>query len=319
MKKLLFFFAISTLVFGFLGTGCEPEDDTPVVDLAPSADFIDTDPTGVLIGNYPTTDFAVEDTDALVYVAIQAVAGTADIQSITVSEDGSPVDASTRLTFRDLVANSVITANNPLLITGDNVEGFTIEIGIDPHDDIATKTYGFDITDSNGKTATLTISITTIDPGTPVEMTLEGVLFNQGGPAGFGGLDLDDGSSTGTGAMDTGAEIRDWGIDTDLPVAENWLRQIGPINGTTLRILNPDKLPEGFTFAGVETKEEISDLFDVAGEDLPNDSGEKSDAVEVGQFFAVNKGDTTYYLLEIKEVNITAGDNTDNYVIDIKY
>ena len=314
MRKFLFLFVFASAAAIFLNTGCT-EDENPLID--PTIEFTSDDPTGVN-GPYPTTDFSTGDVNAFVYVALNAIAGTNDLESLTVTEDGTNVPAD-RLDFRDLDSNTDVLSQNPILLIGYESR-FLFEIGINPQDDYSTRTYTFEVTDTEGNTASASIDITTFDPGTPITKTLTGVLLNQAGPAGTGALDLDDGIGTGT---TTGnyliSEIRDWGIDLGLPVDENWLRQIGPLNGTTVRVAGG--LPGDFKFSDIATKEEIKDYYD-AGSALPNGSGAnaKSAPVEVGDFFVVKSADgNTYYFLEVAEVNVTAADNGDNYKFNIKF
>ena len=315
MKKFLFLFVFAATAAILLSTGCT-EDPISLID--PTISFTSDDPTGTN-GPYPTTDFTTESIDDIVYVAVNALAGTEDLESFTVLEDGVIVDAS-RLTLRDLDTGTELFANNPILTIGYESR-LLWEVGIDPQDEYdVAKTYTFQVEDAGGNIATTFLNITVIDPGTPVENTLEGVLLNQAGPAGQGALDLDDGTSTGTttGNFEI-AEIRDWGIDLGLPVDQNWKRQIGPMNDAVVRYAGG--LPGDFKFTDIATKEEIQGYFD-AGTDLPNDTGAdaKSDPVSVGDFFVVSNADgSRYYFLEVLEVNVTAADNSDNYKFNIKY
>lgn len=297
----------------FLNTGCDPE--TPIT-IDPTISLVQVDPTSVR-PDYPTDDFSTSDLNGFSYIAIRATAGTEDLESLTVLEDGVQVDAD-RLYFRDLNTGSDVTVQNPILLLGYENEALW-EIGIDPQDDYSTKTYTVQIEDAGGNTASVSIDITTFDPGTPIENTLTGkLLLNQAGPAGTGALDLDTGDGTGTtGAGSSAADIRDWGIDLGLPNDQNWLRQIGPINGTEVRV--PGGLPGDFKFTDIATKEEIEGYF-AAGSALPNDSGSKSDPVQVGDFFVVKSSDgTRFYFLECTEVNVTPADNADYYEFSIKY
>lgn len=297
----------------FLNTGCDPE--TPIT-IDPTISLVQVDPTSVR-PDYPTDDFSTSDLNGFSYIAIRGTAGTEDLESLTVLEDGVKVDGG-RLYFRDLNTNSDVTVQNPILLIGYPNEVLW-EIGIDPQDDFSTKTYTVEIEDAGGNKASVSIDITTFDPGTPIENTLTGkLLLNQAGPAGTGGLDLDLGEGTGTmGAGSEKAEIRDWGINLGLPNDQNWLRQIGPINNTVVRV--PGGLPGDFKFSDIATKEEIKGYYD-AGTALPNDSGTKSEPVEVGDFFVVKSADgSRYYFLECTEVNVTPNNNEDYYEFSIKY
>ena len=312
MRKFLFMFVIAATAVVFLNTGCG-EDDPFVVN--PTIEFLDTDPTGVAV-SYPTTNFSVDALEAFTFVAINALAGSEDLETLTVLEDGVNV-SSDRLSYRDLQTNTDVTVQNPILLIG-YADRAQWEIGIKTTDTYTTKTYSIVVEDTKGNQASVSIDITTFDSGTPLTKTLQGVLLNQAGPAGTGALDLDDGNSVGTtGAGSETAEIRDWGIDLGLPVATNWRRQIGPINNTTMRYAGG--LPGDFKFADIATKEEIVDYY-AAGTALPNDGGTKSDEVNVGDYFVVRNADgSRYYFLEVIEVNVTPADNGDNYKFNIKY
>lgn len=313
MRRFIFLFALAVSLTIFLNTGCEIDDP---ITVDPTISFVETDPTTVR-GDYPTDDFSTDDLAGFSYIAIRAQAGTEDLESLSVLEDGVKVDAD-RLYFRDLNTNTDVTVQNPILLIGYESQALW-EIGIDPQDDFSTKTYTIQIEDVAGNTASVTIDITTFDPGTPITTTLTGkLLLNQGGPAGTGALDLDLGNGTGT---TTGnfmeAEIRDWGINIALPDDQNWLRQIGPINGTVVRV--PGGLPGDFDFADISTREEIQSYYD-AGTALPNDGGNKSSVVQVGDYFVVKKADgSRYYFLEVTEISVTPNNNDDYYEFSIKY
>lgn len=313
MRKFLLLFVLAASVAIFLNTGCT-EDPTPQID--PTISFTSDDPTGQN-GPYQTTDFSISDLNSFVYLAVNALAGTDDLESLTVLEDGVKVQTD-RLYFRDLDANSAITVQNPILTIGYESR-LLWEIGIKPQTDYSTKTYTVQVTDVGGNVASASIDITTFDAGTPIEKTLTGkLLLNQAGPSGQGALDLDDGIGTGTTTGNFAiAEIRDWGIDLGLPTATNWKRQIGPINNTTVRV--PGGLPGDFKFTDISTKEEIQGYYD-AGTALPNSSGTVSDPVQVGDYFVVKSADgSRYYFLEVTAVTVTAADNADSYEFNIKY
>jgi hypothetical protein len=164
-----------------------------------------------------------------------------------------------------------------------------------------------EITDAESNTAEVSISYTTANYNID---TLMGVLFNQGGPANRGGLDLDDGESTGTQLpQDTSAEIRDQGIDLGEPPSDNWIQKIAPFDDATLAYVGNTE----FDFSAVITEAQIIDAYNNAT------IIQESDIVEVGDVFAVNDNNK-YYLVLITEVNVTSGpdDNDDNYVVDIK-
>lgn len=318
MKKFQFLlFALTAVAITFIATGCGEDEEIIVVNDPPSLAFIADDANG-LNAPYNTTDFEVQKDSAFVYVGLEGAQGTGALQSLTVTEDGVNVDAS-RLAFYDLRASADVLANNPLLITGDNTTGFTWEVGIALDGAISTRTLGFELVDENGEVSSVTINVSTYLAD--VSNTLEGVLLNQAGPAGQGGLDLDDGSSTGTVGSDPSsadAEIKDEGINA-LDPSVNWKQQISAINDSEIRIPGAD-FPEDFKFADVTKVDEIITFYD-GGDQLPNTNGSGdavSDPVVVGDIFLVKRGDR-YYLLEVTEVNPTTNDNSDNIVFDVKY
>lgn len=319
MKKFQYLlFAFAAVTMSLVATSCGEDDTVIVVNDPPAMILLSTDPTGVN-GDYQTTSFETDKVGEFVYFGLEAAKGTGTLQSLLVNENGAKLGTD-RLSFRDLSDGSDIPANNSLLITGTNVDGFAIEVGVKLQEDLSTSTYTFELTDENGETAILTIDVTTFDPTTPLDKTLMGTLLNQAGPAGQGALDLDDGIGTGatTGDFEI-AEIRDMGIDNG-PVATNWRQQIGIINGTEMRVPGTTAL-ENFDFDLVDNKEAIIALYD-ASDNLPNevDGIPATNALLEGDILVVRRpSDDRYYLLRIASINATADDNGDNYVIDIKY
>jgi len=150
--------------------------------------------------------------------------------------------------------------------------------------------------------------------------TKRGILFNRAGPAGTGGLDLDEGE--GTGSSDVEAEIKDNGIDTSVPNAQNWLQTISGVNGVELKYLVPGQngLPGDFTFETTTLDVQISNTWGFGTDfSITNSDGEaSSNPVNEGDMFIANKNGQ-YYLFVIREVNATGNDNNDNYVMDISY
>lgn len=263
-------------------------------------------------------------------VELQAIPGDNPLQSFTFLVDGVEPDAGTITNYYDelIVNGSSEAANNPLVLFEGLKDGATIAIEITPFEqmDGEVRTYSFQIADEVGEVAIVSLDITIVDPSTPLEMTLNGVLFNQGGPTGTGGLDLDTGDSTGSTA--DAAEIQDEGIDIDIADANNWRQQISAANDAEMLAADLDALPENFSFENVTSKEEVQAVFDTGAALTGSDadcnctdsvSGEAvSEPVNAGDVFAVKRGDQ-YYLVRIDEVNNVAIDNSDNYVVSIKY
>lgn len=305
-----------------IATGCEDDDPIITNPLGPELSFN----SGVGLTSMdaelaPGETFAVE---------LQALPGDNPLQSFTFLVDGVEPDAGTIGNYySELVINGATeVANNPLSLTGDLKDGSTIAIEITPFEqmDGDVSTYSFEVADEVGETAIVSLDITVIDPATPLDMTLTGVLFNQGGPQGTGGLDLDTGD--GTGSSDADAEIQDEGIDLDELAADNWRQQISAANDAEMRAADLDALPENFSFDNVASKEEVQSVFDtgaaLTGSDAAcnctdDTSGEDvTEPLSGGEVFAVRRGDM-YYLIRIDDVNVTTGDNDDSYELSIKY
>ena len=305
-----------------IATGCE-EDDPIITDpLGPELSFS----SGVGLTSMDA-ELASGETFA---VELQAFPGDNPLQSFTFLVDGVEPDAGTITNYyNELVINGTSqVANNPLLLNGDLKDGSTIAIEITPFDqmDKDLSTYSFEVADEVGETALVSLDITVIDPATPLEMTLEGILLNQAGPQGTGGLDLDNGDSTGSTA--DAAEIQDEGIDLDISEANNWRRQISAANDAAMRAADLNALPENFSFDDVTSKEEVQAVFDtgaaLSGSDADcnctdNTSGEDvTETLSGGEVFAVKRGDT-YYLIRIDKVNNVTDDNSDSYEVSVKY
>jgi len=242
--------------------------------------------------------------------------GSADLKTLTVFEDGSTIPL-----------DRISLSANPALFVGGNKGGQTLEIEVTPDSKEGIYTYAFEAEDEDGKVATTAVVVTTVIPFTAIEKTITGALLNQGGAAGTGGLDLDEG--TGTGSNDEAAEIQDEGIDLDKTAATNWRQQISGANDAEVLFIDDlGKVVEGLTFDDVIYKEQIADAFAIGAELDGDDSncncsdatnGEKvSNPVQEGDIFAIKRGDVTYLILCTK-VNIVNPGNTDSYEFSIKY
>lgn len=322
MKNLLLKLSGLLLALTFMiSTGCETEDDTPIL-LGPDIFFV-ADP-GFLSAD---AELALGETFK---VKVRADRGDSDLKTLTFTFDGVDPKGAELDNYIKAISSggSSITVNNPLLILGTATAGATWEIEIVPFGQLLNETvsYTFVVEDQAGKKASATLDITIT--GTPLQKSISGVLFNQAGPAGTGGLDLDDG--VGTGSADPSAEIRDLGIDCTINPAnaENWRRQVGSVNGTNMVKVVPSAQAEGFTFDKVETREVILAAYET-GTTLADGVSTSSTCAEtpvtdvsapvvVGDLFAIKKADI-YYIIRIDEVNAVSGSNGDNYKISIKY
>ncbi len=183
-------------------------------------------------------------------------------------------------------------------------------------------TFRVDVTDALGVTGSQFIIINYVVPSVT---EINGVLLNQAGPAGTGGLDLDNGTSVGSN--NAAAEIQDEGIDTNLPAATNWRRQISAANDAELRVVELSQLPDNFSFANVTSLDQVIQAFNTGstpdGDDTITSGTDTvtgeivSRPVIAGDLFAIKRGDN-YYLIRIDAVNVLENSNGDNYEISIK-
>ncbi len=314
MKKFLWIFAGGLLFSNlFLSTGC---GDDPVT--------VDDTPPLVSFASGSGDDQTVVGTDVWVEVTVDAAKGTNDLKAITVYDDGVKVGLD-RLQFDGAAA-----AANPALITGSDVTGFSRVVKINVQDTYSENTYTIEVEDTKALKDEVTFKVTTLEP---IENTETGVLWNQAGAAGFGGIDLDDGTTTGTKQSNTGdpdidesylrAELRDMGIDSLAGSGDNWRLLWGGMNGVEVRFLGNN--PTDFNFAAIDSKQAITDRFDEAtaidGTLTGWGSFKVSGTIAIGDVFVIKKGDDRTYLVQVDDITETTvlGDNDDNYEVSIKY
>ena len=269
------------------------------------------DPPVISLGG---TEMYMADPSTIVSIPVTVTGVTKPLLVIGVFDsNGDPIDAN-RLWWNDISNGNWPV--NPGAVEGSDQFGFSATLFIRAQSS-GTEEYTIGISDADdlySKTFTINVNITT-----PVT-TLMGVLFNRSGPAGTGGLDLDNGMSTGSNSAE--AELIDEGIDISLPDATNWIRKIKGAADTEVKELKPNEggLLESFTFASVDSKEQVAALWDngLVFTDM-NGAGElRSDVVEVGDMFVVSKAGN-FYIVRVTEVNENPNDNSDNYVMDIKF
>lgn len=271
-------------------------------------------PVLTTIGN--TTPVFPEGTQN-VSMKIKAEKGGSDLVKLEIRQNNVFVDI-TDFNWNGL---SMMTSGNPFDLTDAEKDGFEEgEFLVDLPNSVGTFVYTMIIEDAAAQRDTATFVVTTETSGTPIDIR-EDVLLNAAGPAGTGGLDLDTGASTGTGTT-TGAdaEIIDNGIDGG-NADVNWIQTISAVNGATMKyvVAGSGGVPEAFTFGGVVVKEDLEGLYTLnTGGVIDNTNS--SSIVQPGDTFIVQKG-TQYWLITAKEVNVKTaeGDNSDNYVFDVKF
>ena len=283
MNKILSLFAILSLLFL---AACGDDEPMDIVN-----------PDLALFDDLNVDSSVVEAGDTLV-VNIQATAGTNEINSLSFLENGERFpDFSERLYLNDSAAVS-----NILPVDGDDRQGFSSEITILAAAEAGSYEVEIMVADDDNNSATVSFIYFVSDVN-----TLEGVLLNQAGPVGTGGLDLDNGQGTGSASPD--AEIRDQGIDLGAEAdSVNWIQRIAPITDNNVELA---ALSAEFDFDGVYTQAQVAESFDEAA------TVAESDVIQVGDVFAVRRAGN-HYLLLVTDVNITPDNNNDSYTFTIK-
>ncbi|MCF8244034.1 MAG: hypothetical protein K9J37_03070 [Saprospiraceae bacterium] len=312
MKKILWIFSSALLLSAAIfTTGCG--DDTTVDDLSPI----------VSISAGPTPSTVVEGAGTIVYVTVSATKGTKALQSLSFFE------GATNIPLDDITVDGITPASDVHAILSPT-DAMTFEIGIKVNAAAGTATYTISVKDEGGLSDEAPFEVIVTAPETPLSMTLVGAtinLWNQAGPVGFGGIDLDNGNSTGS--SDALAELRDMGIDSLAGSGDNWRRRIGGVGGTSVRFAGNGSVE----FGNVASKEAIVSIYDNASDLLPAStytSGnidvwgnfKVSDTVNEGDAFVVYKSsNNTYYLVVVNTITetTTLADNTDKYNVSIKY
>lgn len=317
MQKFFLKFAFSAIALSVvLFSACDPdpvEDETPTNPLPPIIRFIDE-------AGFLSADAEISAGETF-KVKVSADIGDRPLNALTINIDGDKL-----ATDQFEINAGAITSNNPLLVTGDDKNGVTYEISITASADFdKVATYEFVIEDEEPLTDAVSLTVTTT--GEPIDQTITGVLFNQAGPAGTGGLNLDTGD--GTGSADADAEIRDLGIDCtiDPATAENWRAQMGTINGAEMIKVDASQV-ENFDFDLIDTKDAITAAYasGIALEDGVSTNSscvetavtDVTDVVAAGDLFIVS-ANSTFYLIRIDAVNAVSGANGDNYELSIKF
>lgn len=267
----------------------------------------------------PSTDHVVEvNVNSLFSTKFKVAKGTAQLQSIEVLIDDKRATDSSRFFYHELT--KPFNAN-PFAIPTADKDNLDKDIIIRSPMTPDVYKYTIKFIDAAGLSSSKNITATV---GKKVTM-LTGILLNQSGPDGQGGLDLDTGKSTGTVSSDptsATAEIRDEGI-VNLTNDPTWKQQISGMNGSVVKYIVKGKngISETFKFEDVTFSEQIPALF-TNGTDftLKSTTGNRdvSNKVAVGDIFVVKNG-AKHFLLVVKNVKITTNDNSDSYTFDVKF
>jgi len=186
---------------------------------------------------------------------------------------------------------------NPLPLDVDDQYGFDKVIGIEVLE-YGVSEYTFEVVSTNATTARATI---TIIVGTPLRDTSGVLMWNYKGPR-KGSVDLHRFMTVSS--SDTTRDIMDAGWGNNPP--GQWGKQIKPVNGAELVMADA-----GIDFDAIRAVEQIESLF--------------SDGQTVSMTPPLNPGDVffvrargDYFVVRVAEVNETANDNLDHYLLDIK-
>ncbi|GJM31110.1 MAG: hypothetical protein DHS20C18_01110 [Saprospiraceae bacterium] len=300
MQKLFLQFAGLAVFFTLiLASGCTDDPVTPDNPLNPIISFANE-------AGFLSADAELQAGETF-FVKVNVSKGDNPLQSMTINENGAKLAAA-----RFTIDNGAITSNNPFLITGTSKDGAIFEFSITPSTVVGDiSTYSFLVTDEAGETDEISLDITIAAPlTTPLDVTYTAVIVNNAsGPAGSnGGLDLDTGVNVPSASAE--AELRDMGIDINLPVSQNWLQQIQPRNGATLRLPDVDAI-ENFSFENVDSREAILGAYETA------DDVTQTEKLAEGDVFIIERDDD-FFLIQVFKITVTTGDNLDKYELNVK-
>jgi hypothetical protein len=307
--KLFFAFSVFSLFLTSCGDDINNPIDSnnpPTVKLNESLGYITGDSDVALGGSFS--------------VALSATKGSNSMKTLTILEDGNKIDITTdRITFE---GNAGVA--NPLLLLQDKVNAFDQKITVKAHTTFGVHTYDFVVADEKGLTSKVSLKINVV--GVSLK-NLTGILLNQSGPAGQGGLDLDTGASTGTVDTDANAknaDIRDEGVVSILPpYDQTWKQQISGMNGSVIKYIKKGQngVSESFSYDDILYKEQVAALWGNGTAFTKKSADGKrdvSDKVATGDIFIVKNGEK-YYLLKTGTIKVTDTDNTDSYTFDVKF
>lgn len=253
-------------------------------------------PTATLVA--PTS--AVETgPGSITTVTIDAAKGTANLTTIAVYENGTLLDPNR------LAIDGSNFLTNPTTTPATETFQSNIAIEVSQTVDSIPYTYTIEVEDAEGLTASVNVEVLVQNT---IDTTYTGVLvYNKDGEQ-FGGLNLYTGESVAFNS--SLAQIRDLGIDLNLPLANNWIQKIRPVNGAVLKVPG-DNQAEGFSFENTNSRIALIAAYDNGIE------VSQSEKVIVGDVFLVKKDDD-YFILQVTEVTVTDNNNNDYYIFSIK-
>lgn len=110
-------------------------------------------------------------------VNLVATAGTDELNTLQVFEDGVSIVDFSRITYNDDPAVA-----NPVLLLGDSKTSIDVDIDVVAHTEVGTRTYRFTVVDDAGDAESVSVDVTTV--GEPPVLTLVGTVSMDGITAG---------------------------------------------------------------------------------------------------------------------------------------
>ncbi len=287
MKRTFVFYFLSLFFIAGLFTACEPEPVdiiSPEISLVKDAGFV-----------YGDTTLNVGQTFKLKFLV---TVGTNDIKLFGIKENDVILPL-------DRIIDGMNA--NPALALGTGITSFTREITLTAQLSGASE-YTIYVEDIEGYTNAVKFKITEVVndfEGTHANLQ----VFNFSGPN-FGTLDLH--AAVAVVQNNTAGDIRDGGIDINLPVPQNWKQIIFPVNGARLY-----KSTAVVDFNTINTKAKLKAAIEASSNITASQKLQKGDI-----YFATTPsltGSTTdYFMLKVDDIIITSDDNTDYYMFSLK-
>ena len=265
-KLLLGLFAASALIFSSCGDPVEGE--APTISLGTGTGFT-------------YADSELEPLDTFEVQVIGSI-GSEKLETLKIERGLGTPSASFVLS----IGSSSETYDDdvfPVELSGDDKDGFTIKIQFVAPQAEGTNNYTFTVVDKEGEEASTSITITTAEPTTALSVVSgDFKLFSKLGPAGYGGLELSDGSSTGSADGDL-ADI----------TASAWDGGFEGANGTSV-------VSVAASYYAAAVEEDIASTYSAG-------SSYDGSAPSVNDVFIAYDG-STYFVLQ---VTATDGNDTD--------
>ncbi|MEZ4906898.1 MAG: hypothetical protein R2771_04465 [Saprospiraceae bacterium] len=242
------------------------------------------------------------DAGEYVTVKLNGTKGDADMNNLTIYEDGSQLNLAR---IEDGV-NS-----NPVLLSGDDVTSFTKEITFTAQESGSSE-YLFVLTDVSGLKDSVSFLLS-LNPETAFNLEVTNLkVYNADGPAGYyGSVDLQKGVSVASD--DTDGDVQDLGINNS---STGWAKTIEPENGTTMFIP-----PSSVDYDDVTSLEKLLEAMDASTQ-------VSESTVSVGDLFILkspspdNSQLYDYFILKTTEIHddgqVGPGYNQDYYIFSLK-